>query len=160
MKDKLHFNDFTLEEARDRPARRSSLLWLYQSDIAAAIRAGYSYVQISDALMRAGVPVGPAWLSRWCRRRLGRIYRVPDAPRKPAASAGFEAAADSAAAQVGKSQPASPVPVRQSGAGKSSPSMGGASPPTPASTPSLADAYGPDTNDLSDLLTDLRRPQK
>ena len=63
-----------------RPARRCrSALWLHREEIAQWVSEGYSYAQIARVLSRVGHTVTAAWLERWCRRNLGRVYE-PELP--------------------------------------------------------------------------------
>lgn len=63
-----------------RPARRCrSALWLHRQEIAQWVSEGYTYAQIARVLSRVGHTVTAAWLERWCRRNLGRVYQ-PESP--------------------------------------------------------------------------------
>lgn len=63
-----------------RPARRCrSALWFHRQEIAQWVHEGYSYAQIARVLSRVGHTVTAAWLERWCRRNLGRVYE-PESP--------------------------------------------------------------------------------
>jgi hypothetical protein len=65
------------------PARRRSPLWSWTQEISRRLAEGYSYAQIARALSRAGHPVSPRWLRRWCRAHLGRVYNATASARQP-----------------------------------------------------------------------------
>ncbi len=113
------------------PARRRSPLWAWGQEISRRLAEGYSYAQIAGALCRAGHPVSPRWLRRWCRTHLGRVHKSPmNVRQEPRPAPG----ANPATADVAQS--------------------------TTSSSPSLADAYGPEPADiLSDLRPNKRKPR-
>ena len=110
------------------PARRRSPLWAWAQEISRRRAEGYSYAQIAGALSRAGHPVSPRWLRRWCRAHLGPVRKAPmNVRQQPGPAPG----ANPASAEVAHSA-------------------------TP-SNPSLADAYGPEPSDILSGLRPQRK---
>ena len=102
-----------------RPARRCrSALWLHRHEIAQWVSEGYSYAQIARVLSRVGHTVTAAWLERWCRRNLGRVYE-PESP--------------------GSDPPVSVRPSPPTGDARPAP----AGPSAPVAPPASADNSGP-----------------